>query len=251
MSVYDPLDIQAYRDGQLPPDQARALEETLDASMKKQIQAENRLEERIVARIKAEASGCPEPLWQDLHNRIRERSGSPSFSRRFLPYFSIAASILLISGLFVWLFNANQAGAVEIPVNFTQNIAEFKQAVSITGDLETIQQRLHQEGYDVQIGDIALCNRTHRHYVELIGMDPVVIDGKSYPCVRLSFTCCGSPVATYLLKKADLKDTVTFKANLSNVNQATHERDDYRIITISPHPTEAVESLFNISPTNQ
>ncbi len=244
MSVFDPLNIQAYRDGQLPPDQARALEEMLDASMKERIQGENRLEELIVNRIRTEASSCPEPLWQDLQNRIRERSGAPRFSRRFLPYLSVAASILLISGLFVWLFDTEQAGAVEIPVNFTGDIAEFKQAVSITGDLETIQQRLQEEGYDVQIGDIALCNRTHPHYVELIGMDPVIIDGKAYPCVRLSFACCGSPVATYLLKKADLKDTVTFKANLSKINQAVHERDDYRIVTISPHPTEAVESLF-------
>jgi len=244
MSVYDPLNIQAYRDGQLPPDQARTLEETLDASMKERIQAENRLEECIVTRIRTETSSCPEPLWQDVQKRIREHSGSPRFSRRCLPYLSVAASILLIVGLLVWLFDTEQAGAVEIPVNFAQNIREFKQGVSITGDLETIQQRLDQEGFEVPIGDIAACNRAHPHHVELIGMDPVVIDGKAYPCVRLSFTCCGSPVATYVLKKSDLKDSVTFKPNLSNVNQAVYDRNGYRIVTISPHPTEAVESLF-------
>lgn len=94
------------------------------------------------------------------------------------------------------------------------------------------------------LGDIALCNRTHAHYVELIGMDPVEIDGKAYPCVRLSFTCCGAPVATYILKGTDARDSVRFSPVPADVNQVVQDRDGYRIVTLSPHPTEAVESLF-------
>ncbi len=203
MSAFDPLDIQAYRDGQLPPDQARELEASLDEPTKARIEAENRLEERMVARLRSEASPCPDALWQSVQDRIRERSGSPVFSRRWVSYVPVAAAILLVCGLLIWSLRPDEARAVEIPVDFAQNVAEFKEKVSITGDLETIQQRLHEEGYDVEIGDIATCNRTHAHYVELIGMDPVTIDGKTYPCVRLSFTCCGRPVATYILKNAD------------------------------------------------
>ena len=244
MSFHDPLDIQAYKDGELPLDQICKFEETLDAPTKERIQRENLLEERIVTRIKAQAASCPEPLWQNVQNHIRQHSESPRFSRRMVPYLPVAASILLIAGLLVWLFDTEQARAVEIPVNFTQDIMEFKERVSITGDLKTIQQRLDREGYEIQIGDIAACNSVHQHYVELIGLDPVVIGGEEYPCVRLSFTCCGSPVATYVLKRADLKDSVTFKSNLSNVHQTAYDRNGYRIVTISPHPTEAVESLF-------
>ncbi len=111
--------------------------------------------------------------------------------------------------------------------------------------MATIQQSLHEEGYDVEIGDIATCNRTHAHYVELIGMDPVTIAGKTYPCVCLSFTCSGQLVATYILKDTERKDVVTFKRSLADVNQITQEKPGYRIVTLTAHPTEAVESLFS------
>lgn len=244
MSAFDPLDIQAYRDGQLSPDQARRLEAALDGPTKARVEAENRLEGRIVSRLRSEAASCPDPLWQDIQQRIRDRSGSLRPSRWWVSYVPVAAAILLVCGLLIRSFRTDEARAVEIPVDFAQNVAEFREKVSIRGDLETIQQRLREEGYEVEIGDIATCNRTHAHYVELIGMDPVTIDGKVYPCVRLSFTCCGQPVATYILKGADRRGSITFKPNLSSVNQAAHERSGYRIVTLSPHPTEAVESLF-------
>ncbi len=38
---------------------------------------------------------------------------------------------------------------------------------------------------------------------------------------------------------------MTFKPSLADVNQVAQEKPGYRIVTLSPHPTEAVESLFS------
>ncbi len=243
MNAHDPLDIQAYRDGELPPDRARQLEATFDATMKARLAAEDRLEQRIVSRIKAESSPCPDSLWRDIGLRIEGRRAR-RFSRRFVSYMPIAAGILIACGLFLWQFYPGQARAVEIPVDFTQDISQFRQSVSFAGDLPAIQQRLRQEGYDVRIGDIAVCNQKHAHYVELIGADPVEIDGKTYPCIRLSFTCCGAPVVTYVIKGAEARASMRFSPTPADVNRVVQDRDGYRIVILSPHPLEAVESLF-------
>ncbi|MFC1762101.1 hypothetical protein ACFL6U_08475 [Planctomycetota bacterium] len=202
------------------------------------------LQERITARLRSEASPCPDALWDELKTDLEQRGRTESRSRasrlyRLLPY---AAGLLLMFGLLYWQRGTTPVQAMEIVVDIPRDVAVFKASSALSGSRQEVQAGLEAAGYRVHIGDIESYNGSHGHYVELHGMDHVTIDGKPCPCLRLNFTCCGQPVISYVVK-ADDKQAVTFKSDQEHVKQAEKLAEGYRIVTFSPHPTEPVESL--------
>ncbi len=203
------------------------------------------LQERITAKLRAEASPCPDAVWKKLQDELQQRSRTETRSRsrrlyRMLPY---AAGLLFVFGLFYWQQGTTRVAAMEIVVDVPRDVQMFKANSAVPGSRQTIQAELEAAGYQVHIGDIESYNGSHRHHVQLHGMDHVTIDGKPCPCLRLNFTCCGQPVISYVVKADDKQGTVTFRLDQENVKQAEKREDGYRIVTFSSHPTEPVESL--------
>jgi hypothetical protein len=204
------------------------------------------LQERITAKLRAEASPCPDVFWKKLQDDLQEhsRTETRSHSRRLYRMLPYAAGLLFMFGLFYWQQGTTRVQAMEIVVDVPQDVQTFKAGIAVPGSRETIQAELEAAGYQVHIGDIESYNDSHGHHVQLHGMDHVTVDGKPGPCLRLNFTCCGQPVISYVVKADDKQATVTFRLDQENVKQAEKREDGYRIVTFSPHPTEPVESLL-------
>lgn len=200
------------------------------------------LQERITAKLKAEASPCPDPLWENLQQQINqgEKTTETRSNRQLFKLLPIAAGLLLVMGLYLWQRGATPVQALEITVDVAKDV----QQVSTRGSRQEIQEHLAEQGFQVQIGDIEAYNSSHGHYVQLIGVNPVEVDGKPSPCLQLSFKCCGRPVSSYIVKQTDQKQQVTFKPTQADVKQNDQLDSNYRIVTFSSHPPEAVASLL-------
>lgn len=131
-------------------------------------------------------------------------------------------------------------------MNLPKDVTKFAEDITIEGDQETIEDVLHANGFNVSIGDIATCNRQHRHRIALLGMKMLELGDRKYPCAQLYFSCCRRPVSTFVVKESPRITAASFKAAgpSGDVHRMSHNANGYLIVTMSHHATSVVGSLF-------
>lgn len=130
-------------------------------------------------------------------------------------------------------------------MEFPKDTSAFTEQVVIKGNQKDIQKTLNDEGFDVDISDIQEFNRTHAHFVQIIGFSSVEIEGVKHPCAHLYFTCCGQPVSTYIVDKSQKAKEYKFSSSLPQIKRTDKTISNYRIVTFSPHHTDTVSGLFS------
>ena len=232
----------AYMDGELPASDRVAFERALTPQQERLIAIDRALQSSLVDCL-GRVEKCPDALWERVKGEIG-RPGRRVRIRRFVPLSAMAACFIVGLGLLY----VNHAGSepIEYQVTFPASVQQFADSASIKGDQNRIEEALHAQGFAVSIGDIATCNRQHQHYVTLLGVNMLEIGKKEYPCAHLRFSCCGQPVSTFVVKESRRVTPESFKASKPSetVHQTAHHANGYLIVTMSPHPTVAVASLF-------
>lgn len=233
----------AFMDGELAAADRAGFEQALTAEQKRLIAVDRALQSGLVAGL-ARVDRCPDGLW----DRVQSEMGRPSRpvrARRFVPLSAIAACFVLGFGLLY--INHAVSQPLEYQVTFPDSVQQFADNASIKGDQQSIEETLHARGFAVNIGDIATCNRRHQHYVTLLGVNILEIGGREYPCAHLCFSCCGQPISTFVVKESPKITPESFKVvdPSMKVDRAVHHANGYLIVTMGPHPTTAVASLFD------
>lgn len=233
----------AFMDGELAAADRAGFEQALTAEQKRLIAVDQALQSAITGSLER-VDRCPDRLW----DRVQSEIGPPSQrarTRRFMPLSAIAACFVLGIGLLY--INHAVSQHLEYQVTFPDDVQQFADRASIKGDQQRIEEALHAQGFAVSIGDIATCNREHQHYVTLLGVSMLEIGEREYPCAHLCFSCCGQPVSTFVVKESPQITPESFKvADPSvKVDRAVHHANGYLIVTMGPHPTTAVASLFD------
>ena len=155
-----------------------------------------------------------------------------------------AAALSIVFTLSFMLMNNTVARPLVVKVDFPDDINTFVKNAMIEGEQENIQQVLHAQGFSIDIKNIETCSRKHKHMMKIIGIQWVKIDGKNYPCAHLYFSCCGQPVSTFIIDKSRQTSKIVFSTSLSEVCRTQQYLDNYQIVTISPHHSEAIADLF-------
>lgn len=233
----------AYMDGELPASDRTAFEQALTPEQTRLIAIDKALQGGLVGCL-TRIDQCPDALWDRVKSEIG-RPNRPVRTRRFVPLSAIAACLVL--GLGLLYIDHAASKPIEYQVTFPASVQQFADSASIKGDQEIIEETLHAQGFAVSIGDIATCNHQHQHYVTLLGVNMLEIGKKEYPCAHLRFSCCGQPVSTFVVKESRRITPDSFKVPepSGTVHQTAHHANGYLIVTMSPHPTVAVASLFD------
>ena len=232
----------AYMDGELPAADRIAFERTLTPQQKRLIALDKVLQSGLVDSLGC-VDQCPDALWERVKGEI-EHPRRPIRIRRFVPLSAVAACFVVALGLLY--VNHAVSKPLEYEVSFPASAQQFAESAVIKGDQGSIEQTLHAWGFEVSIGDIATCNRHSMHHVTLLGANMVEIGGKKYPCAHLRFSCCGRPVSTFVVKESPRITPESFKPTdtSATVHQTARHDKGYLIVTMSPHPIDAVASLF-------
>lgn len=241
---------QLYIDGQLAEHDRVEYEKQLSPNQKKEVAAERNFDGLIVKLIKSKQEKCPDKLWKDIKSKLEDKADTATSARiipilkRPLAYAACAVVILALVYTLV-VPRSTVAESIEIQVEFPKGTSAFTEQVVIKGNQKDIQKTLNDEGFDVDISDIQECNRTHAHFVQIIGFSSVEIEGVKHPCAHLYFTCCGQPVSTYIVDKSQKAKEYKFSSSLPQIKITDKTISNYRIVTFSPHHTDTVSGLFS------
>ena len=233
----------AYMDGELSAADRAGFERGLTVGQKRLIAVDRAIQSDLVGCMER-LDRCPDALW----SRVKSEMGRPSQRVRrwhFGPLSTIAACLVLGIGLLCIDYAISQP--IEYEVSFPDDVQQFAENAAIKGDQDSIEKALHAQGFNVRIGDIATCNRRHQHYVTLLGVNMLEIGGREYPCAHLRFSCCGQPISTFVVKESRRITPESFSVAdpSAKVDRAVHHANGYLIVTMGPHPTTAVASLFD------
>lgn len=234
----------AYMDGELSELDRREYEKGLTAQQKKTIALDKRIQHSVVDRLKR-IDRCPDDLWE----RARSSAHLPSQGHRTRQIFKLSAvAACLFVGFGLFYVNYALSHPIEVQVSLPEDVEAFSQGATIKGDQEAIEDVLHGNGFRVSIGDIATCNRQHRHRVALLGMRMMKLGDREYPCAQLRFSCCRRPVTTFVVKESPRITVDSFKTKEPSrqVHRMSHNANGYLIVTMSYHPVNVVGSLFEI-----
>lgn len=238
----------AYMDNELPEQERAAYDKGLTEEQRQAIALDKALQHGIVDHV--ERTGrCPDELWHRA--RLGIGGAKQQLRTRRLFKFSAAAACLIL-GLGLFYVSYAFSDPIEVQVSLPEDVVSFGQGVTITGDQGAIEDVLHDQGFDVGIGDIATCNRNHRHRVALLGMTMMKVGDKETPCAQLRFSCCRRPVTAYVVKASPRITKDSFKAvePSKQVHRMSHTMNGYLIVTMSYHPVKAVGSLFDTALPN-
>jgi len=235
----------AYMDGELSAVDRARFEQSVTPEQQRLIAVDRVLQDGLVGRLKG-GDRCPDELWAKTLSKIGHRT-RPARTRRLVPLSVVAACLVLAIGLLY--IDRAASEPIEYPVVFPDNVQQFADSAAIKGDQQSIEEKLHAQGFAVSIGDIATCNQRHQHYVTLLGVNMLKIGAREYPCAHLCFSCCGQPISTFVVKESRRITPESFKAADPSltVDQAVHHANGCLIVTMGPHPTTAVASLFDDS----
>lgn len=236
--------LMAYMDGQLSESDAAAFEQALTPEQKQILEADKVLQDRLVRALR-EKDMCPDGLWRKVQDDLAREDGPV---RKLRVFAMVAAAACLVLGLaLIGVYLVPSDEPVEHMVSFAATTGQFAELASIRGDQATIAQALTDNGFAVQMADIAESNRQHRHRVNLLGMNVIELGGRGHRCAHLRFSCCGRQVSTFVVRESPNVTPKSFKPPETSrqVRRTARHVDGYLVVTMSHHPPTAVAGLFD------